>query len=165
MEYVITVDEADRPTGTEEKLAAHQKGILHRAFSIFLFNDQGEMLLQQRALDKYHSGGLWTNACCSHPAPGEETMNAAHRRLNEEMGFDCDLKFWKTFQYHAAVNNELTEHEIDHLYTGTYNGVIIPTPQEVYAYRYASLADIKKWMDDRPETFTAWFRMIFPDFL
>ena len=165
MNYVITVDEADQQTGIEEKLTAHQKGILHRAFSIFIFNDQQEMLLQQRALDKYHSGGLWTNACCSHPYPGEANADGAHRRLMEEMGFDCVLEYWKPFKYHAAVDNDLIEHEIDHLYTGTYNGAIAINPAEVHEYRYLSLQEIRSWMDASPQAFTAWFKMIFPEFL
>lgn len=163
MDYVITIDEADQPTGTAEKLAAHQQGTLHRAFSVFVFNDRHELLLQQRAPDKYHSGGLWTNTCCSHPTPGEATIDAAHRRLMEEMGFDCPLDYLKHFRYRAEVDKDLIENELDHLYNGTYNGTVLPNPGEVSAYRFMNLEAIKEWVAREPEAFTAWFKMILPD--
>lgn len=119
MEEVILVNEKDEPIGTMEKLEAHQKGALHRAFSVFLFNPKGELLLQRRALHKYHSAGLWTNTCCSHPRPGEETSAAAHRRLKEEMGMEADLRFMTSFQYRSEFENGLTEHEFDHVFIGS----------------------------------------------
>ncbi len=163
MDYVITIDESDGAIGSEEKLAAHKQGTLHRAFSVFIFNERHELLLQQRAYNKYHSGGLWTNTCCSHPAPGEATMDAAHRRLMEEMGFDCPLAYWKPFRYRAEVDNLLIENELDHLFTGTYKGAIAPNPAEVAEYRFLSLDAIKEWIAREPDAFTAWFKMIFPD--
>jgi isopentenyl-diphosphate delta-isomerase len=162
MDYVITVDEQDLATGTEEKLTAHVRGVLHRAFSVFVFNDAGELLLQQRAKDKYHSGGLWTNTCCSHPKPGEDTLGAAHRRLAEEMGFDCELRYLRPFRYEAQMDNGLIENELDHLYTGICSHPIHPNPSEVMDYRYLSLQAIKKWVAREPRAFTAWFRLILP---
>src|SRR4030095_7998604 len=119
---VILVDQEDRPSGTAEKMEAHRKGLLHRAFSVFIFNSKGEMLLQQRALSKYHSGGLWTNACCSHPAPGEKTKDGAIRRLNEELGFETPVEKVFDFVYKAEFDNGLTEHEFDHVFAGEYEG-------------------------------------------
>ena len=120
-EEVILVNEADEQIGVMEKMEAHEKGLLHRAFSVFIFNDKGEMLLQQRALNKYHSGGLWTNACCSHPRPGEDTLQAAKRRLMEEMGIETSLTLKNSFTYKTAFENGLTEHEFDHIFIGTFN--------------------------------------------
>ncbi|HSU49504.1 MAG TPA: isopentenyl-diphosphate Delta-isomerase, partial [Segetibacter sp.] len=122
MEEVILVNELDEQIGKMEKMEAHSKGLLHRAFSVFIFNDQGEMLLQQRAVSKYHSGGLWTNACCSHPRPEEATEDAALRRLQEELGFTVSLAKIFDFRYNASFTNGLTEHEFDHVFVGTYNG-------------------------------------------
>src|SRR6476620_1025525 len=124
-----------------DKLEVHEKGLLHRAFSIFIFNSKGEMLLQQRAKEKYHSPNLWTNACCSHPLPGENTETAAHRRLNEELGFDTGLVKAFDFTYKTSVENGLTEYEYDHVYTGIYDGMIYPHDQEVRDYRYLSMPD------------------------
>src|SRR5687768_14206462 len=135
---VILVNEQDEPVGTMEKLEAHQKGLLHRAFSVFVVNKNGEMLLQQRAQDKYHSGGLWTNTCCSHPLPGENVLDASHRRLMEEMGFDCPLREIFSFTYRAEFDNGLTEHEFDHVFFGEYDGEVIPDTAEVQATRYLS---------------------------
>ena len=126
MEQVILVNEQDEQTGVMEKMEAHQKALLHRAFSVFIFNDKGELLLQQRASDKYHSGGLWTNTCCSHPNPDEETITAAQRRLKEEMGFTTKLSKAFDFIYKSEFSNGLTEHEFDHVFTGYYNGEIHP---------------------------------------
>src|SRR5688572_19216713 len=117
-----------------EKMEAHEKGLLHRAFSVFIFNDKGEMLLQQRALNKYHSGGLWTNACCSHPRPGEDTLQAAKRRLQEEMGIETPLTLKTSFTYKTAFENGLTEHEFDHIFTGTFNGEPNINSTEVNSY-------------------------------
>lgn len=159
---VILVNEQDEPVGTMEKIEAHQKGLLHRAFSVFVMNEQGEMLLQQRALDKYHSGGLWTNTCCSHPLPGEDIPTAAHRRLQEEMGFDCPLQEIFSFTYRAEFDNGLTEHEFDHVLIGKYNGAVLPDATEVHAYKFVSPAAIRQLLDEEPDTFTHWFHLAFP---
>ncbi|MGX5820011.1 isopentenyl-diphosphate Delta-isomerase [Chitinophaga lutea] len=159
---VILVNEQDEPVGTMEKMEAHQKGLLHRAFSVFVTNTKGEMLLQQRARDKYHCGGLWTNTCCSHPLPGEDTLAAAHRRLQEEMGFDCPLHELFSFTYRAMFDNGLTEHEFDHVYLGKYDGPLLPDAAEVQTYRYLSIPDIRLWMETQPGDFTPWFKLAFP---
>ena len=159
---VILVNEQDEPVGTMEKLEAHQKGLLHRAFSVFIVNAAGEMLLQQRAQDKYHSGGLWTNACCSHPLPGEDTLAASHRRLVEEMGFDCPLEEIFSFTYHARFENGLTEHEFDHVFVGTYDGDVTPDRSEVQAHRYLPLDRIRALLQEEPAAFTHWFHLAFP---
>lgn len=159
---VILVNEQDEPVGTMEKLEAHQKGLLHRAFSVFVVNRNGEMLLQQRAQDKYHSGGLWTNTCCSHPLPGEDVLAASHRRLMEEMGFDCPLKEIFSFTYRAEFDNGLTEHEFDHVLYGEYDGVVEPDAAEVQATRYLSLEAIRRLLVEEPDTFTHWFHLAFP---
>lgn len=143
-------------------MEAHEKGLLHRAFSIFIFNSKAEMLLQQRAFAKYHSGGLWTNACCSHPNPGEDTAEAAHRRLVEEMGFDTHLKKTFTFLYKSGFDNGLTEHEVDHVYIGSYDGLINPDAAEVNDYTFHSLDFIKKSMALEPHLYTSWFKIAFP---
>ena len=159
---VILVNEQDEPVGTMEKLEAHQKGLLHRAFSVFIVNSAGEMLLQQRAQDKYHSGGLWTNTCCSHPLTGEDTLAASHRRLVEEMGFDCELKEVFSFTYRAEFDNGLTEHEFDHVLIGQYDGEIQPDSTEVMNYKFASPDEIRFLLRTEPETFTHWFHIAFP---
>ncbi len=159
---VILVNEKDEPVGTMEKLEAHQKGLLHRAFSVFVINDEGQMLLQQRAAGKYHSGGLWTNTCCSHQLPGEETSVAAHRRLEEEMGFDCPLEEIFSFTYRAELDNGLTENEFDHVLLGRYNGPVHPDAGEVQAYRYLSLNDIRSQLATAPQQYTHWFHIAFP---
>ncbi|MBS0028822.1 isopentenyl-diphosphate Delta-isomerase [Chitinophaga sp. 22321] len=159
---VILVNEQDEAIGTMEKMEAHHKGLLHRAFSVFVINDAGEMLLQRRALEKYHSAGLWTNACCSHPFPGETIAAAAHRRLQEEMGFDCELQEIFTFTYRAEFDNGLTEHEFDHVLLGTYNGNIHPNPSEVCDYHYLSAARINELMKEEPAAYTIWFHRALP---
>jgi isopentenyl-diphosphate delta-isomerase len=159
---VILVNEADEEIGTMEKMEAHEKALLHRAFSVFIFNSKGEMLLQQRADSKYHSPGLWTNACCSHPAPGEDTLRAAERRLYEELGFNAPLKKAFTFTYRSDFDNGLTEHEYDHVFTGTYNGDIRPNKEEVKDYCFKSMQDIAEALKQQPDKFTAWFRIAFP---
>lgn len=161
MEQVILVDESDREIGVMEKMEAHEKALLHRAFSVFLFNDAGEMLLQQRALSKYHSGGLWTNACCSHPRPGEATAAAAARRTVEELGIHPDIHHAFSFVYIAAFDNGLTEHEFDHVFVGRYNGDTYPNPTEVEAVRYLHVAEIRREMRDAPENYTEWFKIAF----
>lgn len=161
---VILVNEQDEPVGTMEKLEAHQKGLLHRAFSVFIINSKGELLLQQRAADKYHSGGLWTNTCCSHPLPDEDVLTASHRRLREEMGFDCELKEIFSFTYRAEFDNGLTEYEFDHVLLGQYDGEIQPDGTEVMNYKFASPDDIRHLLLIAPETFTHWFHLAFPKF-
>ena len=147
---VILVNEQDEMTGVMEKMEAHQKGLLHRAFSVFVMNEAGEMLLQQRALDKYHSGGLWTNSCCSHPYPGESVVDAAHRRLYEEMGFDCPLAELFQFTYRTDFENGLIEHEYDHVLVGTYNGTVNPNSQEVNDHRFMSVEAISRLLHNSP---------------
>jgi isopentenyl-diphosphate delta-isomerase len=159
---VILVDEEDNITGESEKMKAHQEGLLHRAFSIFIFNQKGEMLLQQRAMEKYHSGGLWSNACCSHPKPGEETSNAAARRLREEMGIETELQKLFSFIYKTEFGNGLTEHEFDHVFAGVYEGAIKESADEVIGYRYMEMRQIRQSLEQTPEQYTAWFHLAFP---
>lgn len=159
---VILVDERDVQIGTMEKLEAHQKALLHRAFSIFVFNAKGEMLLHKRAANKYHSAGLWTNACCSHPGPGEETLLAAQNRLQEEMGISTELQKAFDFTYKAAFENGLTEHEFDHVYVGEYNGAIFPNKDEVSDYCFKPIADIKDSINSHPQKYTEWFKIALP---
>ena len=162
MNKLILVDEHDVPLGTVEKMEAHEKALLHRAFSVFIFNSKGEMLLQQRAISKYHSGGLWTNACCSHPYFGEDTLAAAEKRLQEEMGFTTPLTKAFEFVYKAPFDNGLTEHEYDHVFTGTYNGAIVPDTNEVADYCFKSVHEIKALLQQHPEQYTVWFKIAFP---
>lgn len=165
MEEVILVDDQDRPIGTMEKMEAHAKGQLHRAFSIFVFNSDGELLLHQRAFDKYHSGGLWTNTCCSHPRPGESVLEAGHRRLMEEMGMACDLQERFSFVYRSELDQGLIEHELDHVMFGVSDDLPVLNPEEVAAYRYASLEEISDEMADDPDLFTEWFKICFAEVL
>ncbi|MDU1414070.1 MAG: isopentenyl-diphosphate Delta-isomerase [Clostridium sp.] len=165
MEEVILVDTNDSEIGKMEKMQAHIEGRLHRAFSIFVFNSKGEFLLQQRENGKYHSGGLWTNTCCSHPRVGEDIKEAVHRRLKEEMGFDCDLSEKKTFLYHAKFDNDLIEHELDHIFIGYYNGVPIPNKEEVENWKWISTNDLKKELEAEPDKFTYWFKFSIEDVL
>lgn len=159
---VILVNETDEVVGRMEKMEAHLKALLHRAFSVFIFNNKGEMLLQQRAVSKYHSGGLWTNTCCSHPFPGEETAVAAARRLKQEMGFVTPIQKIFDFTYRAELDNGLTEHEFDHVFAGFYEGKIEPDPAEVADYRYQSLGEIESSLTLQPDLYTAWFHIAFP---
>ena len=159
--HVILVDENDVQRGTMEKMEAHKKGELHRAFSIFVFNSNKELMLQRRASDKYHSGGLWTNTCCSHPQPEEDLKDAAHNRLKEEMGFDCDLKNVFHFIYKNEFNNDLTEHELDHVFIGYYDKKPQINIKEVMEWKYMPLDEIKQSMKLDPELFTAWFKIVF----
>lgn len=158
---VILVNERDEAIGLMEKMEAHEKGLLHRAFSIFIFNSEGEMLLQQRALSKYHSPGLWTNACCSHPRDGETILEAAHRRLSEEMGMQTDLTVLTHFIYKADFDNGLTEHELDYVVKGITNENPTINPDEVNAFRWISMADLNKWVNTSPTDFTVWFLELF----
>jgi isopentenyl-diphosphate delta-isomerase len=158
---VILVDENDREIGLEDKLKAHQNGAkLHRAISIFVFNSKGETMLQQRAMTKYHSKGLWSNTCCSHPYPGESIEAAAHRRLQEEMGFDCPMHEVFAFTYKADVGNGLTEHEYDHVLFGSYDGEPKPNSEEAMGYRWVSLDELSNEIRENPTMFTPWLRLI-----
>jgi isopentenyl-diphosphate delta-isomerase len=164
MEEVILVNERDEPRGSMEKMEAHRKALLHRAFSVFILSGNGEMLLQQRAFSKYHSGGLWTNACCSHPRPGEDVRDAALRRVSEELGFITGLKKIFDFIYRSEFENGLTEYEFDHVFVGVYDGTIHPDKEEVSDYRFLSPAQIRADMAAEPAKYTAWFRLAFPMF-
>ncbi len=161
-QQVILVNERDEPQGTLGKLEAHEKGLLHRAFSVFIFDDFGRMLLQQRAAKKYHGAYLWTNACCSHPRPGEAVEAAATRRLQEELGFETPLQKIFAFTYKTGVENNLIEHEYDHVFAGEWYGAIIPNPGEVAAWHYQSINEIKFALQRHPSNFTTWFRLAFP---
>lgn len=161
-EEVILVNEQDEPIGVMEKLEAHQQPILHRAFSVFIFNSKGEMLLQKRAATKYHSANLWTNACCSHPRPYETVQIAAERRLKEEMGFSTNIKPAFTFTYQANFDNGLSEYEFDHVFVGTYDGELLLNNDEVQDFTYQSLQAIEELIISKPEIFTAWFKIAFP---
>jgi isopentenyl-diphosphate delta-isomerase len=162
MEQVILVNEQDEEIGVMEKMQAHEKAILHRAISIFIFNGRNEMLLQQRAMRKYHSGGLWTNACCSHPRPGEEIQTAAKRRLKEELGFETSLLKVFEFTYKASFDNGLTEHEFDHVFTGKYEGAIYPNKNEVQDYCFKSIEEIQDSLQNHSHKYTVWFKLAFP---
>jgi isopentenyl-diphosphate delta-isomerase len=159
-EYVLLVDENDNNTGVMEKLQAHQEGLLHRAISVFVFNDKNELLLQQRAAEKYHSPLLWTNTCCSHPRPGEVLIESAHRRLMEEMNLACALTHQFSFTYRAELEGGLTEHEFDHVFFGQTNDIPVPNPEEVYHWKYLSLDEIEKEINADPESYTSWFKLM-----
>ncbi len=159
MEMITLVDRLDRAIGAEEKMKAHREGKLHRAFSIFVFNDKGEMLLQKRSLQKYHSRSLWTNTCCSHPRPGEAVEQATARRLQEEMGFACRLQKAFHFIYRAHLEEGLIEHEFDHVFIGRYQGVIAPDPEEVADYRWIDLARLWQEVQAAPREYTIWFKI------
>jgi len=158
-DQVILVDENDTPIGTMGKLEVHEKGLLHRAFSVFIFNDKNEMLLQRRALSKYHSAGLWTNTCCSHPQPNEDTLAAANRRLKEEMGMSADLTHKSSFIYKTPFDNNLTEHEFDHVFIGYSNSDPKINPEEVDSFKWINIFDLKKEIASSPEQFTSWFKI------
>lgn len=160
MDEVIIVDKNDTQMGTMEKMEAHQKGVLHRAISVFLFNDKQELLLQKRASGKYHSANLWTNTCCSHPKPGEEVSDAATRRLKEEMGIETPLTWCFKFHYETKLENELTENELDHVFVGHYNAQVQPNPDEVSDYRYVGTKELKSDIEAHPEAYTFWFKLI-----
>ncbi len=162
-EQVILVDADDRPTGTMGKLEAHRRGALHRAFSVFGFDGLGRLLLQRRADAKYHSGGLWTNTCCSHPRPGEEIGAAARRRLREEMGLEFPITPAFTFLYQADFANGLREHELDHVLFGRCDADPRPDPAEVAAWRYVALPELAAEVKSHPERFTAWLAICLPE--
>lgn len=163
-EMVILVDENDKQVGLMAKMEAHEKALLHRAFSVFIFNDKKELMLQRRALGKYHSPGLWTNTCCSHQRPGETNVVAGSRRLQEEMGFTTALTESISFIYKAPFDNGLTEHEYDYILLGEYNKVPEPNPEEVSEWKWRSLEQIKEDMKQNPDIYTAWFKIIFDKF-
>ena len=159
---VVLVDEYDQVIGTAEKQQAHIDGALHRAFSIFVFNSAGQLLLQQRAQHKYHSGGLWSNSCCSHPQPNEALATAAHKRLAEEMGFDCELKKAFQFTYKTALENGLTEHEVDHVFIGKFDGEPEPNADEVGASQWMSLTALGGALAQQPDHYSYWLRHSWP---
>jgi isopentenyl-diphosphate delta-isomerase len=160
-EIIIAVDENGCLTGPVEKIQAHITGCLHRAFSIFIFNKEGQLLLQQRADEKYHSGGKWTNTCCSHPRMGEETNNAAHRRLQEEMGFDCEITEKFSFRYCETLDNSLIENEFDHVFFGVSDMTPTVNPLEVRDYKYIDMLSLAQELKERPERYTVWLRICF----
>ncbi|MEO2064577.1 MAG: isopentenyl-diphosphate Delta-isomerase [Christiangramia sp.] len=160
-EKVILVNEKDEQIGLMEKIEAHEKALLHRAFSVFVFNDRNELMIQQRALTKYHSPGLWTNTCCSHQREGESNIAAGKRRLMEEMGFSTELKDTISFIYKAPFDNGLTEHEFDHILVGKYEEAPQPNPDEVASWKWVDLEELKKDMSANPCIYTEWFKIIF----
>lgn len=165
MPKVVLVDQNDREIGVMDKMEAHEKALLHRAFSVFIFDPSGRMLLQRRALAKYHSGGLWTNACCSHPGPGESVLAAAERRLFEELGFSTPLRKSFDFIYKAAFDNGLTEYEFDHVFTGVYDGMLSADPLEVMEVCWMSMDRIHADLAARSDIYTEWFKIAFQAFL
>ncbi len=164
MEYVVLVDEQDIETGVMEKIQAHHEGRLHRAVSVFIFNSKNELLLQQRAATKYHSPGLWTNTCCSHPRPGETAGKAAIRRLHEEMGLNGNLTETFTFVYKAQFDNGLTEHEFDHVFIGVTDDLPAPNNSEVADWKYMNIARLEADIKKRPEQYTEWFKICMRDY-
>lgn len=165
-EMVILVDQNDKEIGLIEKLQAHQEGILHRAFSIFIFNEKNEVLMQKRASNKYHSPGLWTNTCCSHPRKGETLDEATQRRLKQEMGFIVDMKKIFDFIYKTPVGDNLIEHEFDHVFVGKYSGQSIElNPEEVEEYKWMSLDNLTSDIENNPEQYTEWLKIAFKEHL
>jgi|TARA_B100001248_G_scaffold242031_1_gene209272 isopentenyl-diphosphate delta-isomerase len=164
IEKVILVDENDNQVGLMPKLEAHQKGLLHRAFSIFIFNSKYELLLQKRASSKYHSGGLWTNTCCSHPREGEDTLDAANRRLIEEMGIETSLRKVHDFIYKAELDNNLTEHEFDHVFYGIYNEDPIINKDEADDFKWIDMDSLNEDIKTNGDNYTIWFKIAFEYF-
>lgn len=160
MDQIILVDENDKEIGVMEKMEAHRKGVLHRAFSILIFNSKKELLLQKRSVQKYHSGGLWTNTCCSHPEPGEDLITSARKKLMHEMGFEVQLKPAYTFAYRASLDNNLTEHEFDHVLVGSFDGEPKPNAQEAEDWTYKSVENIQRDARENPNSYTSWFKLI-----
>ena len=160
MEHIILVDEFDNAIGTMGKMEAHQKGVLHRAFSVILFNSNGEILLQKRSKNKYHSGGLWTNTCCSHPLPNESVRDASRRRLIQEMGIDVQPEFSFKFIYKTDLDNGLIEHELDHVFIGSFDGIPSINTSEVEEWKFMSLNSLRRDIEESPELYTAWFKLI-----
>ena len=164
IERVILVNEQDEPIGSSEKMEAHENGSLHRAVSVFVFNSDGELLLQKRASEKYHGGGLWTNSCCTHPREGETSEACAIRRLQEELGFEAEVEEKFSFIYKAEVENGLVENEYDHVFVGMYDGKVNPNPEEVEDYTFVELDKVVKDAELHPEKYTIWFRIIIDKF-
>lgn len=163
-EEVILVDQNDNPIGLMPKMEAHEKAVLHRAFSVFVLNNKNELMLQQRALHKYHSPGLWTNTCCSHQRDGEDNISAGTRRLQEEMGFEVPLKETFSFIYKAPFDNGLTEHELDHVLLGYYEGEPTINPDEVASWKWMDVEAVQQDIKNNPQDYTAWFKIIFNKF-
>lgn len=163
-ERVVLVNPQDEVLGLMEKMQAHENALLHRAFSVFLFNAKGEMLLQQRAAGKYHSPLQWTNACCSHPRENESYLDAAKRRLQEELGISAELTERFHFLYKADVGQGLWEHELDYVFTGEYNGDFTPNPEEVADIKYISIDELKREIEESPERYTEWFKIIWDEY-
>jgi isopentenyl-diphosphate delta-isomerase len=159
-EQLILVDAQDRELGVKEKLQAHVEGVLHRAFSVFVFDAGKRLLLQRRALTKYHSGGLWSNTACGHPRPGETTVEAARRRLREEMGFDCELREAFEFIYRAELDGALVEHEYDHVFVGTHEGEPAPDPSEVEDWRWVTMDDLRRCLRVEPQRYSYWLKAV-----
>ena len=155
-EQLILVDAQDREVGVKDKLQAHVEGALHRAFSVFVFDREGRLLLQKRARAKYHSGGLWSNTACGHPRPGETTLAAARRRLREEMGFDCDLRVAFEFVYRAELDGSLIEHEYDHVFVGRFEGAPAPDASEVEGWRWVTMEELRRALRERPRDYSYW---------
>ncbi len=164
-EKVILVDKLDNQIGTMSKMEVHQKAVLHRAFSVFILNEKGELMLQQRAHDKYHSPSLWTNTCCSHQREGEGNIEAGKRRLKEEMGFTTDLKELFHFIYQAPFDNGLTEHELDHVLLGYYHGLPKINKLEVADWKWMNIQSISKSIKTNPQEYTVWFKIVFDQFI
>ncbi len=163
MNEVVLVDRQDRPTGTLEKLEAHRQGVLHRAISVFVFNSKGELMLQRRAQGKYHSEGLWTNTCCSHPYPGEPAGDAARRRVKEEMGLDIDPVFSHAFVYKGQLDKGLTEFEYDHVFTAVTDAIPDPDPAEASEWKFISMSALRADARLNPGQYTLWLRIILED--
>jgi isopentenyl-diphosphate delta-isomerase len=161
---LILVDEQNNVTGYGEKLQVHQDGHLHRAFSLFVVNGAGQLMLQRRAIEKYHSGGLWANTCCSHPLKGEDREDTIHRRLLEEMGFDCELRPMFHFIYRAELDNGLTEYELDQVYIGFYEEAPLPNPDEVCDWKWMDIEELKKDIVARPGKYVYWLKAAFNEF-
>lgn len=159
--YVVLVDENDNETGVMEKIEAHRKALLHRAVSVFLFDSDGNWILQKRAMDKYHSRGLWTNTCCTHPAPGESDIDSASRRLQEEMGIKCSIRKIFSFVYREKLDNDLTEHEFDHVFTGIFDGEPLINESEVDDWKRISFSELEKDIEINPQNYTYWFKQIY----
>jgi isopentenyl-diphosphate delta-isomerase len=159
VEQLILVDAEDRELGVGEKMEVHRAGALHRAFSVFVFDGRGRLLMQKRAADKYHSAGLWSNTACGHPRPGEATGEAAHRRLYEEMGFDCELRAAFQFLYRAELDGALVEHEYDHVFVGTYGGDPAPDPSEVEEWRWVTMGELLRGLSEKPQLYSRWLKL------
>jgi isopentenyl-diphosphate Delta-isomerase len=162
-EQLILVDEQDNETGTMDKLSVHEKGLLHRAFSVFVFNSKSELLLQQRADGKYHSGGLWSNTCCSHPIKGEEVLKTIQRRIKDEMGIQCEAAFKFKFIYKMPFENGLTEYELDYVYFGRSDEIPRPNPEEVKGWKYLNLQQLINNISSEPQNYSVWLKVCLPE--